>query len=101
MAFLLFVGVAIADDGSNLDLGSQTIDGTQSFEGEVTALGSNAGDPDHTFTAIADDGQAKVFKIASLENLDVGDRVSLQYVETEVYPQSVTSIRFIETSGGK
>lgn len=85
-----------ADDGSNLDLS-----GGQSFSGVVTALGPIADDPDHTFTAISDEGLAKVFRISSLQDLDPGDRVSLQYTESDVYPLSVTSIQFEGGSDSK
>jgi hypothetical protein len=100
---LLLVSTCIAgaDDGSNLGLDGERLGATQSFEGIVTALGPIADDPDHTFTAISDEGLAKVFRISSLQDLDAGDRVSLQYVEGDVYPLSVTSIRFEDGSSGK
>lgn len=93
---LLWVSAAHlgADDGSNLELDGGRLGAAQSFSGVVTALGPIADDPDHTFTAISDEGLAKVFRISSLQNLDVGDRVSLQYTESDVYPMSVTSIQF-------
>ena len=92
--FLSCVGGAIADDGRNLGLEGGRLGATQPFAGVVTALGPNADDPEHTFTAIADDGTAKVFRISSLKNLDVGDHVTLQYVEGDAYPMEVKAIQF-------
>ena len=100
MAVSALAGPARADDGSNLDLGSQTLGATRPFEGVVTAVDSNGNYPEHCFTAISDDGLAKVFRISSLKDLDVGDRVSLQYVESDVYPQMVKSIRFHSSQSG-
>lgn len=93
---VLAVAAARGDDGSHLDAGGGA---DAAFEGEVTALGPSADDPEHTFTAISDNGIAKVFRVESLQGIDVGDRVSLTYQEAEVYPMEVSSIRVDRDSG--
>ena len=92
--FLSAACVLRAGEGADASPDDQSAGATQSFEGVVTALGPNADDPDHTFTAISDDGLAKVFRISSLKNLDLGDRVTLKYLEGDTYPQTVQTIAF-------
>lgn len=70
------------------------------FDGVVTAVDSNMNVPTRCFTAQAANGQVKVFEIASLKDLDVGDRVVLHYRNSDHYPLEVKTIRFIAPPKG-
>lgn len=65
------------------------------FQGEVTAVNSNNNRPGVSFTAIDRSGQVKMFYIASLNNLDLRDRVELTYKASGKFPLEVVRIRFL------
>jgi len=68
--------------------------GTERFEGTVTAIDTQLNYPGRVFSAIDADGVFKMFEISSLEHLDVGKRVTLEYRPADSFPLVVTRIQF-------
>lgn len=73
---------------------------SDTFTGNITALDSNGYDPGKCFTAVDDNGIVKVFRVSSIDNLNVGDRVRLSYKESATYPLAAGAPEVV-SSGGK